>query len=367
MYQFTETTVINSLTDSSGLAKFAASTDNSTLLARRIGNFKIANIDFAGTVYKAPYVAGVKEIAQVTVPVVTAGLVIRLAIDIRLSQQTESEYANAYLYFKKPIVVEVIATGTAATDAAALIAQINYIKTEFGWQFIVASSGGGAVIVLTAINNNQRFWSVQVLQEQTNVTYPNSMIDPQYTDVTGGTFSVTTHGNVGFGDDEYMIRSIMLPTYENTRYFGTNKEERPIIGGNYSQYTFGYTIEKSGDPGIVSGAKSKTTQVFYVLSTLVSTFEPILTGLGLSLVPILPGAGAFKLTGHSPINAGDTMQLVPQGAIGTVTYTSSVAATATVNAAGIVTGVAVNSSTPTVITATDSTGATATFNVTVVA
>jgi len=361
MYQFTTTTVINSNLDSNGTtAKYAGSALG--LNITRLPFYKKNNIV---SLYKRAYQAGAKEVAHVTVPTVTAGLVVRLYVDVRLSQQTESEYANTYLYFKKPIAVEVIATGTAATDAAALIAQLNYIKTEFGYQYVVASSGGGAVIVLTATNNNQRFYNAQILQEQDNVAYPNSLVDPQYTDVTGGTFAVTSAGVVGFGDDEYMIRSIMLPTLENTRYFGINKEERPIIGGNYSQYTLRYSLVKDGDDGIVGGRQSITTHVFYVLSSLVTGFETALTNAGITIEASIPGAGGFVLTApNTNISVGDTVQLAPVGAIGAVTYVSATTATATVASTGLVTSVATGT---TVVTATDSTGSTATITITVFA
>ena len=73
-----------------------------------------------------------------------------------------------------------------------------------------------------------------------------------------------------------MIKSVMIPTYENTRFFGTNKEERPVIGGNYSQYTIRYSVDKHIDDGISSGGKSITTHVFWVKSDLVEAFDEAL-------------------------------------------------------------------------------------------
>jgi hypothetical protein len=366
MFQFTETTVVNTMTDSSGLPKYAASTDKSTFIARRVGNFKVANI-VNGIVYKNPYSQGILEVATVTIPTVTAGLVVRLYIDVRLEKQTESDYASTHLYFGKPIVVEVIATGTASTDAAALVAQLNNLKTEFGVQDVLASvPSNGTTITFTATTSNQRFYNIQVLAENTNVAYPNSMVQPQYTDVTGGTFSVTTHGSVGFGDDLYMVSSIMLPTMDNTRYFGVSSEERPIPGGNYSQYTFQYLINKDSDDGIVSGLKSLTTQVFYVSAANKDAFETVLTSLGLTLIPAKPGSGSLKLSAtDNPFVVGTNSTVSALDAVGTVTYTSGTPAVVTINAnTGVATAQAVGTAT---ITATDSTNATGTITLTVVA
>lgn len=277
MYQFTTTTIINSNLDSNGTtAKYTGSA--TAFNVTRVNKFLTNKIV---SVHKRPYAAGVKEVAKVTIPTVTAGKVIRLTIDVRLSQQTDSEYANTYLYFKKPVVVEVLATGTAATDATALVNAIKGLKDRYGFSYVSAALVNTADVQVTATNNNQRFWSMVVESEKAST---NSIIQPEYDDVTAGTFSVTTPGKVGFGDDEYMIKSIMLPTYENSRYFGTNKEERPVIGGNYTQYTLRYSITKDGNDGIVAGGTSITTHVFYVKSDLVSGFEQELANAGITVV-----------------------------------------------------------------------------------
>jgi hypothetical protein len=272
MYQFTNTVIINSALDSNGtLAKFSGA--SSVFTVTRVNKFLASKT----TAYKRAYTAGVKEVAQITIPAGTSGKVARLNIDIRLSDNTYSEYANAYLFFRKPLLVEVIGSGTAATDAAALIIQVNSLKDRFGSNYVVASTGGGAVITLTAANNNQRFFSVTNEIETANT---NSLTQVDY--VTNATGAVTVHGKLGFGDDEWMISHIQIPTLENTRYFGINKEERPIIGGNYTEYVLRYVIDKEGNDGIVAGGTSITTHVFYVLSTLVTAFDAALSAASIS-------------------------------------------------------------------------------------
>lgn len=239
MYQFTTTTIINSNLDSNGItAKYSG--DANAFIVTRVNTFKKANIV---SVYKRAYSAGVKEVAKVTVPTIAAGTVARLTVDVRLSQQTDSEYANTYLYFKKPVVIEIIASGTAATDATAFKNQLIALKDRFGFAYITATTSG-ADLILTATNNNQRFFSATIEKEKAST---NSIILPEYENVTAGTFSVTTPGKIGFGDDEYMIKSLMIPTLENTRYFGINKEERPILGGNYTEFVIRYSVDKVDD------------------------------------------------------------------------------------------------------------------------
>lgn len=357
MYQFTTTTIINSALDSNGTtAKFAGAADSLTV--SRVGKFLNANIT---SINKRPYSAPVLEVAKVTIPTITAGLVARLDVDVRLSQQTDSEYANTYLYFKKPVVVEVIATGTAATDATNLAAQLNSLKDRFGFSYVTASTNS-ADVILTATNSNQRFFSIKILKEATS---SNTIIDPVYEDVSSTTFSVTTPGKLGFGDDDWMQRKIMLQTAENVRYFGYNKEERPILGGNYTEYVLNYVTSKDHATGISNGVNySKTTHVFYVANAQVSAWETELnklTSKPYGLVITAAGGDVSLATATD-----DTSQITATNAVGAVTYSSNQPTRATVGATtGLVTTAGVTGTGAVTITATDSVGNTATLAYTI--
>lgn len=351
MYQFTTTTIINSSLDSNGVtAKYSG--DSNKFVVTRVNTFKKANIVSA---YKRAYSAGVKEIAQVTIPTISAGTVARLTVDIRLSQSTNSEYANSYLYFKKPVVIEIIATGTASTDATAFKTQLAALKDRFGFAYITAATNG-ANLILTATDNNQRFFNIIVEKEKAST---NSIILPEYENVTAGTFSVTTKGKVGFGDDEYMVKSLMIPTMENNRPFAINMEERPIIGGNYSEFVIRYSVDKVDD-GILAGHKSITTHVFYVKSDLVAAFE---AALETTLGSAIPGGIAVTAAGSATeVIVAATLQLTVTGAIGTVTYDSSDDTKATISSTGLITGVGAGEVT---FTATDTFGNVASIDITV--
>ena len=171
MYQFTTTNIINSNLDSNGTTtRFTGST--TALNVTRVGKFLKSGIV---SVWKRAYTVGVKEVASVVVPTITAGQVARLELDIRLEQSTNSEYANVALYFQKPVVVEVIATGVVDTDGAALVAALNTLKDRFGYAYITATyTAGTDTIAVTAKDNNQRFESVKIYEENST---ENSIID----------------------------------------------------------------------------------------------------------------------------------------------------------------------------------------------
>lgn len=275
MYQYTTTNVINSLyaldyegnrlIDSAGsdILKYTATAAGLNVV--KVNYFKTANIV---SVHKRPYSVGVKEVWKITVPTITSGLTVRLEVVIKLADSvTQSEYVNYSLDFKKPITVEVISSGTAATDATALAAAFNGLKNRFGQSYAVATLNG-AQIILTAKEDFHRFDTVKVWEENTS---SNSLIMPEYTSV-GTSSAVYTSGKIGFGNDAWMARHIMLPTAENVRFFGISKDERPVLSGNYSEYVIRYSFVKEND-GILAGKSSITNHVFYVKSDLVASFE----------------------------------------------------------------------------------------------
>lgn len=366
MYQFTTTNVINSayaldydgniLLDGTGaqIAKYAGTATE--FKVAKVGTFKKAGI---ASVYKRNYSAGVLEVGTITIVTATAGDVLRLTVDVKLSQSTQSEYTNYSMDFKKPIVVEILSVANATTDAEAFVTQLNALKNRFGHSYFTASSSG-AVITLTAKDFTQRFNSII---ESKAVANSNSltMVD-QLTVATG---SVTTSGKLGFGDDAWMLRAIMLPTAENVRYFGISRDERPVMGGNYTEFVLRYSIDKDGQDGIVAGAKSITTHVFYVKSDLVAGFESAIeTTLG---TQVLGGMAITAAGGAATLVNELTLQLTVTGAVGAVTYTSSVPTKATISASGLITAAAAPALGDVVFTATDSFGNTASITIKIVA
>ena len=362
MYQFTKTTVINSakaldyngnvLVDGNGNDVLMYSGANNVFTVAKAGKFLKSKITGA---HKRAYAAGVKEVAKITIPSATAGDILKLTVEVSLSQSTQSEYTNYSLDFKKPQTVEVLYTTNAATTAGLFVTQLKSLKNRFGHAFFNVSNSG-AEITLTAKENEQRFSSVLLYK----VEYDTNNTISQMKETVAATGTVTTTGKVGFGDDAYMARSIVLPTAENVRVFGESKGERPILGGNYSQYTLHYTVEKDHDMGIVSGAVSSTTHVFYVKSDLVSGFESALTAAG-----IVFGVTLSADPTEIDLSEVETTTVVAANTVGAVTFSSGTVATATVDSStGVVTPVGVGT---TVITATDTIGNSGTITITVVA
>lgn len=359
MYQFTTTNVINSNLDSNGTtAKYAGTATQ--FAVTRVNTFKKANIT---SVYKRPYKAGAKEVATIVLPTTTAGKTLRLSVNVKLSQDTNTEYANFYIQFQKPVIVEVVATGTVDTDGAALVSALNKMKDRFGTSYITATyTAGSDTITLTATENSQRFGAIEISEEAAST---NSIIQPEYT-ILEDQFTITTAGNNGFGTDEYMVKAIRLQTLDNYRPFGIAREELPILGGNYTQYTIKYAVVNTWDLGIISGSTSITEHVFYVNSTYQAAFEDELEKTFPGIITV-GGAGTILISGDEvlDLSAGETTTLTAANYTGTITWSSGTAGTATINSStGVVTAVAAGTTT---ITATDTNSVTGTFLLTVVA
>lgn len=346
MYQFTTTNVINSqyaldyngniLKDGKGnsVAKYAGTSTAFTVA--KVGTFKSSGIV---SVYKRPYSAGVLETATLTIAApATSGDQLRLTIEIRQSQNTQSEYTNYSLDFKKPIVVEIISSGNSTTDAAALVAQLNTLRDRFGYGYVTATSSTN-VITLVAKENTQRFNVIDYAKITPNA---NSLV--QYDAVTVYSGVITVPGALGFGDDAWMQRSIMLQTLENTRYFGISKDERPVLGGNYTEYALRYSIPKDGNDGTWGAGTSVTTHVFYVISTQQAAFETALQTTFPGIITI-GGDQDIVIIGDEAISATTTggsylvRNVAPSAGFSALVYsdaglTTASSAVATVTATG---------------------------------
>lgn len=308
MFLYTTTTIINAanavdvqgnaLLDHAGapVKRYAGTAKEFKVIGT--GTFKASDIR---SVYKRAYAAGVKEVATITVPGATSGDLLRLTVEVKLDGSVQSDYANFTYDFKQPLTVDILSSGTANTDAAELAKVLNKIKTEYGRSLFVASASG-AVVTLTARTNDQRFKSVTL--EKVGAVPLNTLNIPITSLATG---TVTVKGKTGFGDDAWMLKSVMLPTYENTRHFGIIKDERPILGGNYSQYTL-KLVTKAGEEGVFMGDdKSVTNHVFWVADSQVDDFETAVKAAfaDLEVVGDDPSANTTSNPGGTPESNDD--------------------------------------------------------------
>ena len=273
MFQFTTTTLINNkyALDVNGDPKLDSNGDP---LQRVLVDEIKGTLSVIGTqtkfvkegivsVFKRAYAAPKRAVSSLTIPAADKDTILRITVLVSLTKP-QSHYVNFNLDFEQPLTIDITSTGNASQDAALFTKALNRLKIRYGTIFVASSVG--AKITFTAREPEQVFKSIIVEEVGDLVGYA-----PKLTVVAKG--EIVTRGEPGFGTDSWMIRTVVAPNGPNISPFGTTKDERPVMGGNYSQYTLRY-ITSSGEDCVWNGAKqSVTNHVFWVREDLVDMFE----------------------------------------------------------------------------------------------
>jgi len=206
------------------------------LSIQRLNKYLVAGTSDAivnSAVYKRAYTAPVNAIASVTVPTTVSGTLYRIALELTTNGYAEAMFARDRVLYGKPFYVEFLGTGTAATDAATVIASFNKVTASYD-NFVVASSGGGAVVTMTG----------DIPQIVIKTLTVESMDLTANTTTVVATGSTTTAPVLPYGNYDDLIRNHRLPTLENFRPFGLNQDELPIVGATYDSYEFQYKTDR---------------------------------------------------------------------------------------------------------------------------
>jgi hypothetical protein len=328
MFNFTTQTVYNNIvvaTDAqvkSGAVKnanviTATGTKTPTL---RVGNTRF-NANQIESIYKR--VATPEVLASVTfdmndIPFETGEneAIARILLYIGLSMNSQdSLYANPFVYKGKPFYVEFKAfNGNAAKTAkecARVVKKFLLFETDEKLLDVVVD---GSKVTISGVNGYQQIKKA-VLQkfdpEAIKVdccTDQGEFIDiitgvPAIAETTGtGENATTTYKKVledgshealdanevpicpgieAFGDYNWIIHNLRLPTYTNMNYWSASKEEMPVVGQTYTQFTI--TMKDKRDrvagEGVGMRITSVTTHVFYVATPYAALVETALTNL----------------------------------------------------------------------------------------
>ena len=226
----------------------------------------------------------------------------RIALYIGLSMNAQDAYySNAFVYKGKPVFIEfpITATDTAETAAKRLVKIVNKYMLLIVQERILNVSEDEGKVIFEGINGYQLIKKA-VLEKydpnakqidccNTNGDYVEVMHGVPVTyEVDAATGEVTVGDKVldfdglrdlednevaiepgieAFGDYNWIIHNLRLPTAANTNFWAVTKNEMPIPGGNYVQFIVRMCVDRDGIAGQVVGmrATSVTTHVFYVL------------------------------------------------------------------------------------------------------
>lgn len=227
----------------------------------------------------------------------------RIALYIGLSMNSQdSYYANALIYKGKPFYVEF--SVKASDDEEAVAKRIKKITERYmllmtdeklidvtidGGKVTFTATNGYQIIKKAVLqkfdpnakqidccNNNGDFVDIITGVPVTYTTDPTTgEITANLTetldfdglrDLTDDEVAIVP-GAEAFGDYNWIIHNLRLPTGANTNFLAPTKNEMPVVGGEYNQYIIRLCVDRDGIAGGVVGqrATSVTTHVLYVL------------------------------------------------------------------------------------------------------
>ena len=301
MFQFTTTTIVNSLKDYNfpNNDLITEVKEGNTVVGIHIKrDFKFLK-DNVEAIYKRaasdPVLGQLTiDLSGVTAPT-TEDRVFRVALYIKLSGSQNSYYANNLLFKGKPFYIEFLwKVGETATQVAAKV-----VKNAKKYQQMVYENAllnitnSGATVTIDATDEYQVFskaelqgWdqSLGLWQEGSPVGAFATLdtIDADNDNYTGTIITLVKQGKEGFGTYRNMIKDYRLPTAANTRWNKIIQDETPVVGAKYNQYTIEYCVNRGlmGGAAVGQQVKSKTTHVFFVNQAIASDFETELAKLG---------------------------------------------------------------------------------------
>lgn len=267
MFQYTNTIVLNSLKDElSGLDKVKFAGD--VLKVLRVNDFKKDNI--VAIYKKEAEDAKAGSVTFATVPSVE-GKLYRINLYVRLSGSQNSYYSNDMVFKGRPFVYEYTG-GTTAENIVKLIQNINQLYGDKFLKVEVAGSG------IKFTGDNYALFTIAKIEEFVQ--------DSTVPSVNGGIWKEVAKGEItkcvnGFGTYDQILKDLRLPTMESRRWEAVNKEELPIPGTLYNQYTLDYCVERGilGTDAVGDMVKSLTHHVFFVPQALATAFEAELADL----------------------------------------------------------------------------------------
>jgi len=296
MFQFTTTTIVNSLQDynfpaNDLITEIKEGNTVKGIHIKRDFNFLADNVE---AIYKRaasdPVMAQATiDLTEVTAP--AADTTFRIAIYIRLSGCQNSYYANDFVFKGKPFYIEFLwKNGETAANVAKKVVKIakKYQQMVYEYQLLAISENAGVLTIdgtdeyqtLTKVDFEKFDENKGAWQEGGHVGAFEAIDSIE--DENGDIVTLVRQAKQGFGTYRNMIKDYRLPTAANTRWNKIVQDETPVVGAKYNQYTIVYCVNRGimGGDAVGEVVKSKTTHVFFVKQDLASAFETQLAKIG---------------------------------------------------------------------------------------
>ena len=300
MFQFTTTTILNSLQDYNDSSKnlIGEVKDGATVIGihiKRDFKFLAANVEaiYKRAAYDPEMAEATIDLTEVTAPV--EDTTFRIAVYIRLSGSQNSYYANDFVFKGKPFYIEFLwRVGETAANVAKKVIKVakKYQQMVYEYQLLDITESAGVVTIkgtdeyqtLTKVDLEKFDVNAGPWQEGGHVGefIPVDTLDEESVYHTGDVVTLVKQAKQGFGTYRNMIKDYRLPTAANTRWTKIIQDETPVVGAKYNQYTIVQCVNRGimGGDAVGEVAKSKTTHVFFVKQDLATAFEAELAKIG---------------------------------------------------------------------------------------
>lgn len=288
MFKYTKEVIINSAKNAEGTTMFPKADDN------RIRVYRAGDYDPAKIVDKKIYKTEGKRGEFATLSIECADLIksnpiegggksyeiglYQLSVNVKMDGKFLGEFAYPnYAAFRKPIMIGFEVDDKLAADGEALAAKLVELfnmAIPYNNQFVKVNQNGSKVEIV-ASDPYMFFPAEDVLLERYDPTMCDSCLGEYIMrDISANVEN--TPNTVPFATGEWLIENLRFPTYPNFRYYAAGKDEYPVPGVIYTQYSFAYDSPRPGYGGLMGvGQKVEavTRHIFYVAESAVADFE----------------------------------------------------------------------------------------------
>lgn len=305
MFEFTTQTVLNAV---SAATAAKATSANNVVVDETEGKEYIfvkdaavrlpkANIE---SIYYRPYEDAVLPKVVVNPADANEEGIYRIALYIGLNHtDIDSFYANSLTYKGKPLYIEFAVE--KGEQAAAIAAKIKknaekYLLFTTDVPMLTVTVGQDNKVTFEGVKGSQIFRKAELQKfDPAAITVDCCTNEGEFIKVKD---LEITPGHEAFGDYEWMIHNLRIPTFANTDFWAANKADQPAIGGKYHQFTFRLKKDRDGIAGEVVGerATSVTTHVFYVIDSAASAFKTEAAKVGDIVEPYTNAEAATNAT-----------------------------------------------------------------------
>lgn len=326
MFNFTTQTVYNSISTSGPNKNMWVVTGKKPSL--RIGNTRFDRDDILDMQVKNPTVENLASVEfdmqDVLIPAGSTETerIARIAIYVGLSMNSQdSFYANDFVYKGKPLYVEFKVSSEDTADVVAKRVKANaekYLLLTMGSEKILnvtvttaAASGDDPAtgkVKFQGVNGYQQIkkailqiWdpeakTIDCCAKQGDFVDKIIGVPVTYTTNADGVVTITNNkldetgaavaladnevaiapGLEAFGDYNWIIHNLRLPTAANTGFWAPTRNEMPAVGQQYTQFIIRIKKERDGIMGEIVGARgvSVTTHVLYVAGKVSTAGSP---------------------------------------------------------------------------------------------